>query len=49
MKISARIDNSFRKNVVTLDTDGAARELPIPQKADGPLALEATEANEAGR
>ena len=35
MKISARVDNSFRKHVVTLNTNDTARELPIPPKADG--------------
>jgi organic hydroperoxide reductase OsmC/OhrA len=35
MKISARVDNSFRKHVVTLTTNDAARELPIPSRADG--------------
>jgi len=35
MKISARVDNSFRKHVVTLATNDAARELPIPSRADG--------------
>jgi len=35
MKISARVDNSFRVHVVTLKTNDLARELPIPPKADG--------------
>ena len=35
MKVSARVDNSFRVHVVTLKTNDLARELPIPPKADG--------------
>jgi len=35
MKISARVDNSFRKHAVTLTTNDQARELPIAPKADG--------------
>jgi organic hydroperoxide reductase OsmC/OhrA len=35
MKISARVDNSFRKHVVTLTTNDQARELPIAPKPDG--------------
>jgi organic hydroperoxide reductase OsmC/OhrA len=35
MKISARVDNSFRKHVVTLTTNDLARELSIPPRADG--------------
>lgn len=35
MKISARIDNSFRKHVVTLATNDQTRELPIAPKSDG--------------
>jgi organic hydroperoxide reductase OsmC/OhrA len=35
MKISARVDNSFRKHVVTLVTNGQRRELPIAPEADG--------------
>ena len=35
MKISARVDNSFRKHVVTLVTNGQGRELPIAPRADG--------------
>jgi organic hydroperoxide reductase OsmC/OhrA len=35
MKVSARVDNSFRKHLVTLTTNDRARELPIPPRADG--------------
>ena len=35
MKISARVNNSFRKHIVTLTTNNQARELPIAPKADG--------------
>lgn len=35
MKISARIDNSFRRHVVRLSTNDTARELVIPPRADG--------------
>jgi len=35
MKISARVDNSFRKHVVTLTTNDRARELPIAPGAEG--------------
>ena len=35
MKISARVDNSFRSHAVTLSTNGAARALTIPPGTDG--------------
>jgi hypothetical protein len=35
IKISARVDNSFRKHVVTLTTNDRARELPMAPRADG--------------
>lgn len=35
MKISARIDNTFRNQVVELTTNSRAHELPIAPKADG--------------
>lgn len=35
MKISARVDNSSRRHVVTLNTNDVTRELPIPPKHDG--------------
>jgi organic hydroperoxide reductase OsmC/OhrA len=35
MKISARIDSSFRKHHVTLVTNGKERELSIASKVDG--------------
>jgi len=35
MKISAHVDNSFRKHLVTLATDGRARDLTIAPKPEG--------------
>jgi organic hydroperoxide reductase OsmC/OhrA len=36
MKVSARVDNSFRKHVVTLATNDRTGELPIAPKSEGP-------------
>ena len=36
MKVSARVDDSLGRHVVTLDTNGATRTLAVPPRAGGP-------------